>query len=104
MSEFRFGVVVWRCHERKFILSRDQVARFSGANVVLMVMGDKDCSVGMPSSANEEPLGVVKIGVDVMREIIGQNSCDGGDGVIQKWEAPLCCGRDGSCRQGSSST
>ena len=56
-----------------------------------MMMGNKDCTTGVSSLANEEPLGVVKVCINVVQEVIGKDCCNGGDSVVGKRETPLRC-------------
>ena len=56
----------------------------------------------VPSAANEEPLVVVKTGVDIVREIIGEDRGDSRDGVIGEGKTSLCCGGYGSVGEGTS--
>ena len=48
----------------------DWVTRFGRLDIPAMRMGDKDCAMRVSSLANEEPLGVVEMGVDVVWEVI----------------------------------
>ena len=43
---------------------------FCGAYIAAVGRWDKDRATGMPSLANEEPLVVVKVGIDIMGEVI----------------------------------
>ena len=49
--------------------------------------------------ANEEPLVVVKTGVDVVREVVRKDCGDSRDSVVREGEVSLCRGRCGSIRQ-----
>ena len=75
---------------------------FGRAYIASVRGGDKDCVMGVSSLANEEPLVVVKSGVNVMGEIIRQNGCDGGNCMIRDWKTSLCCGGDWCICEGSS--
>ena len=46
--------------------------------------------------ANEEPLVVVEAGVDIVREVVGEDRGNGRYGVIREGEVSLCCGGYGS--------
>ena len=69
-----------------------------------MCRGDKDRTAGMSSSANEEPLVVVKACVDVMRKIVREDCGDRRNSVIREREAALRGGGRGSIRQWTSGT
>ena len=64
--------------------------------------GDEDCATGVSSLANEEPLVGMKSGIDIVREIIGEDSCDSSDCVVGEREASLCRGGYGFGGKGSS--
>ena len=50
--------------------------------------------------ANEEPLLVVKAGIDIVGEVVGKDRGDGRDGVVREGETPLCRSRYGSvCKE-----
>ena len=55
-----------------------------------MVMGDKDCVSRVLSLADEEPLGVVKMGVNVVWEVIRQYCCNGSNSMVGKGKTSLC--------------
>ena len=56
----------------------------------------------MSSLSDEEPLLVMKVGIDVMWEVIGEDGRNGGNSVIWKWKTPLCRGRGGNVTEGLS--
>ena len=58
---------------------------------------------GVSPLPNEEPLMIVEAGVNVMREIVGEDCGYGGDSVVGERKTPLRCGRGGSVVKGSSS-
>jgi hypothetical protein len=67
-----------------------------------MVRGwDKDRATRVSSLANEEPLVIVKAGVDIVREVVGKDCGNGHDGVIREGETSLCRGGRGSVRKGA---
>ena len=51
---------------------------------------DEDRVTRVLSLPNEEPLVVVKSRVDVMREIIREDCCNGGDRVVRERKTALC--------------
>ena len=77
--------------------------RFRRAYIAAMCGGDKDCVVGVSSLTNEEPLVVVKVGIDIVREVIREDRGDSRGRMIGKREAPLCRGGCGSVREGAVS-
>ena len=64
---------------------------------------DEDCVMGVSSLANKEPLMVVEVRVDVVREVIRKDGGDGRGGVVRKGEASLCRGGCRSFLEGSFS-
>ena len=64
-----------------------------------MRRGNKDRATGVSSLTNEEPLMVVKTGVDIVREVIREDCGDGRDSMFRKWETSLRRGGCGSVRQ-----
>ena len=66
-----------------------------------MCGGDEDCATGVSPLANEEPLVIVEVRVDVVREVIREDRGDSRGGVVRKGETPLCCGGCGSIRKRS---
>ena len=66
-----------------------------------MCGGDEDCSMGMSSLTNEEPLVVMEVNVDVVREVIRKDRGDSRGSVVRKGEASLCCSGRGSVRERS---
>jgi hypothetical protein len=73
--------------------------RFRGVYVATMCGRDKDRATGVSSLANEEPLVVVKVGIDTVGEVVGEDGGDGHSGVVREGEASLCRGGRGSVRQ-----
>ena len=67
-----------------------------------MCGGDKDCVTGVSPLANEEPLVVMKLGINVMWEVIGEDGCNSCNGMVGKGKAPLCHGRDRRVNKRSS--
>ena len=67
-----------------------------------MCGGDKDRATGVSSLTNEEPLVVVKSGVDVVWEVVGEDCGDSRRGVIREGKASLCRGRCGGICEGAS--
>ena len=67
----------------------------------MMGRWDKDRATRVSSLANEEPLVVVEVGVDIVREIIGKDCGDSCDSVIREGETSLCCGGYGSVCKGA---
>ena len=67
--------------------------RFGGLDVAAMRRQDEDCVTGVSSLANEEPLGVMESGVNVVWDVVGQDRHDGGNGVVREGKTALCCGR-----------
>ena len=65
------------------------------AYIAAMCGGDKDRTTGVSSLANEEPLVVVKAGIDIVGEVIREDCGNGRDGMIGKGETPL---RRSRCR------
>ena len=65
---------------------------------------DKDRATRVSSLANEEPLVVVEAGVDIVREVIGEDCGDSHDGMIREGETSLCCGGRGSVCEGALSS
>ena len=43
--------------------------------------------------ANEEPLGVMESGVNVVWDVVGQDCHDGSNGMVREGKTALCCGR-----------
>ena len=76
--------------------------RFGGVYVATVGRWDKDCAARVSSLANEEPLVVVKTGVDIVREVVRKDCGDSRDGVIGERETSLCRGRCGSVSQRTS--
>ena len=72
---------------------------FCGAYIAAMGGRDKDRAMGMSSLANEEPLMVMKAGVDIMGEVIRKDCSDGRGSVVREGEASLRCGRRGSIHE-----
>jgi hypothetical protein len=62
---------------------------FRGAYIAATGGRDKDRATGMSSLANEEPLMVVKAGVDIMGEVIRKDCGDSRDSVVREGKAPL---------------
>ena len=54
--------------------------------------------------ANEEPLVVVKAGINIVGEVIGEDRGYGCDGMVRERETALRVGRRGSVRQRSLGT
>ena len=70
-----------------------------------MVQGrDKNGASRVSSLTNKEPLVVVESGIDVMWEIIREDCCYGGDGVIGERETSLLCGGNQGIGKRSSCT
>ena len=67
-----------------------------------MCGGDKDRATGVSSLTNEEPLVVVESGIDIVREVVGEDCGDSRYSVVGEGETPLCRGRCGSVRQRTS--
>ena len=63
---------------------------------------NKDRATRVSPLANEEPLVVVKAGVDIMGKVIREDCGDSCGSVVREREASLCCGRYGSVRQRTS--
>ena len=78
--------------------------RFSGAHIAAMGGRDKDRATRMSSLANEEPLMVMKAGVDIVREVVRKDCSDSHGSVVRKGEASLRRGGSGSIREGAFST
>ena len=78
--------------------------RLDRAHVAAMCRGDKDRATGMSSSTNEEPLVVVKAGVNIVWEVVGKDRGDSRYSVVGKGEASLCRGRYGGILKGTSGT
>ena len=66
--------------------------------------GDEDRVTGVSSLTNEEPLVVMKAGVDIVREVVQKNCGDSCGSVVRKGEAPLRRGRCGSVHERVLST
>ena len=56
--------------------------------------GNEDCVTRVSSLTDEEPLVVVKAGIDIMQEVVRKNCGDSRGSVVRKGEAPL---RRGGC-------
>ena len=69
-----------------------------------MCGGDKDRTARVPSLTNEEPLVVVKAGIDIVGEVIGEDGGDSRDGMIRDRETALRVSGRGGVRQRSPST
>ena len=95
VSGLWFRIESQRYHERVIVVNYDQVTRFHGLDIPSVMMGDKDHAMRVSSLANEEPLGVVELCVDVMWEVIWQYCCDGSNSVVGEGKTPLCHGGDG---------
>ena len=52
--------------------------------------------------ANEEPLVVVKPGINIMQKVVRKDGHNGSDGMVGKGKAPLCRGRYRGIRERSS--
>ena len=59
-------------------------------------MGDKDRGMRMSSLTNEKPLEVMKVGVNVVWEVIEKDCCNGSNCMIWKRKASLRRSGDGS--------
>ena len=66
--------------------------RLRRAHITAVCGRDKDRATWVSSLANEEPLVVVKAGIDIVREVVGKDCGDSHDGVIREGETALCCG------------
>ena len=77
-------------------IDRDEIGgvQFGRLYSASMRGGDKDSAMRMSSLTNEEPLMVVKSGIDIMWEVIREDSHNGGNGMVREREASLCRGRD----------
>ena len=64
--------------------------------------GNEDRATGVSSLANEEPLVVVKAGIDIVGEVVGEDCSYGRDGMVRERETALRTGRCGGVRQRSS--
>ena len=64
-----------------------------------MCGGDEDHATGVLSLANEEPLLVVKVRINVMQEIVRKDCGNSCDSMVRKGEAPLCRSGCGSVRE-----
>ena len=73
-------------------------------NIASMRGGGKDSTTRVSSLSNKEPLVGVKVGIDIVREIVGEDHGYGSDSVIREGEASLRCGGDRSAIKGSSCT
>ena len=62
---------------------------------------NEDHATGVSPLANEEPLVVVEMCVDIVREVIREDRSDSCGGVVGKGETPLRRGRCGSIRKRS---
>ena len=75
---------------------------FRRAHITAVCGGDKDRATWVSSLANEEPLVVVKVGIDIVGEVVGEDRSYGRNGMVRERETALCTGRCGSVRQRSS--
>ena len=78
--------------------------RFRGAHVTAVCGGDKDCTTGVSSLANEEPLVVVKLCVDTVWKVVGEDGGDSRYSVVREGETSLRRSRCGTIRQRTSGT
>ena len=78
--------------------------RFRRTYITAVCGGEKDRAMGVSSLANEEPLVVVKTGVDVVGEVILKDCSDSRNGVVGERETPLCRGGRGGVGEGTSGT
>jgi hypothetical protein len=69
-----------------------------------MCGGNEDRASGVSSLTNEEPLMVMKAGIDIVREVIRKDHGDSRGSVVRKREAPLRRGGCGSVREGAFGT
>ena len=69
-----------------------------------MRRGDKDCTSGVLSLANKEPLTGMELGVDIVWEVIGKDCCDGSDCMVRERETSLRRSRYWFGCEGLSST
>ena len=60
--------------------------------------GDKDRATGVLSLTNEEPLVVVKAGIDIVWEVVGEDCSDSCYSVVRERETALRRSRGGSVR------
>ena len=67
--------------------------RFCRTHVTAMRRGDEDRAMRVSSLANEEPLVVVKAGIDIVGKVVRQNGSDGGDRMIRDRKTALRHGR-----------
>ena len=74
---------------------------FYGAHIATMGGWDKDCATRVSSLTDEEPLVVVKAGVDIVGKVVRKDRSDGCDSVIGEGEAPLHRGGRGSVCEGA---
>ena len=72
---------------------------FRGAYIAATGGRDKDRATGMSSLANEEPLMVVKAGVDIMGEVIRKDCSDSRDSVVREGKTSLRRGGSRSVRE-----
>ena len=75
MRRLRNGLGLRGCRQWKIFVVHvygDGVGgvRFCRAHVAAMRRGDEDCVAGVSSLTNEEPLVVVKVCVNIVREVI----------------------------------
>ena len=73
--------------------------RLHRAHIAAMCRGDKDRTTGVSSLTNEEPLVVVKSGINVVGEVVGEDRGYGRDGVVRERETALRAGGCGSVHQ-----
>ena len=77
---------------------------FRRAYIAAMRRGDKDRATRVSSLANEEPLVVVKAGVDIVGEIVGEDCGDSCDGMVGERETALRGDGHGSVCKGTFGT
>ena len=58
--------------------------------------GDENRVVRVSSLTDEEPLVVVKMRIDIVREVVQEDCGDSRGSVVRKGETPLCRGGSGS--------
>ena len=82
----------------------DEIGRMWFRRVYITAMrgGNKDRTTGVSSLANEEPVVVVKAGIDIVREVVGEDRGDGRGSMVREGKTPLRRSRCRSICKGTS--